>query len=144
MTLVRWNNQSLKPTVNSFMDDFFDNSNFFQNFEKMESFPATNIEETEHAFNLKMAVPGLSREDIKVEVDNNILFVSAEKEREELDENKNYTRREYNYSTFKRSFVLPENTDLEKIDAICKDGQLNIVLPKLEIEIRKTKEIVIS
>ena len=144
MTLVRWNNRSLKPTVNSFMDDFFDNSNFFPNFEKMETFPATNIEETDVAFNLKMAVPGLTRKDIKVEVDNNILFVSAERENEELDENKNFTKREYNYSAFKRSFILPENTDVKKIDAICKDGQLNIVLPKLEIEIHKPKEIVIS
>ena len=111
--------------------------------------PAVNVKETETDFKIEVAAPGLKKEDIKVEMENGVLSISAENkiEKEESDKNGRYTRREFSYSSFKRSFSVDEKTvDAEKIDAKYENGVLNLTLPKKtksEPE-KKSKTITIS
>ena len=96
--------------------------------------PAVNIKETEDGFSVEMAVPGMKKEDFKVDLDHNLLTISAEEKSEESDKDTEgrYTRREFNYRSFKRTFTLPETADAEKIHAVYKDGVLAIEIPKKE------------
>lgn len=116
------------PSVfNRFSDDFF--NNMFN-----DELPATNVTETKKAYNLELSVPGFGKEDVKIEVDRNILKISATKEnnKEEKDQDEKVWRREFSSSSFSRSFVLPENIDTEKISAKEKAGILKISLPKMD------------
>jgi len=99
------------------------------------SVPAVNIEETPQAFTVTLAAPGVQRDDFAIEIDNGILTVSSKKEQkhEEHDKEGKYTRREFRYHAFSRSFTLPkEEVDADKITASYKDGILSIYLPKKE------------
>ena len=124
---------------NSPMDDYF-------NVGKMMNVPAVNVSETEKEFRLSIAAPGLEKTDFKVDADDDMLTISAEHEREEKDVNNGrYNRREYNYSSWSRSFSLPENCDLEKINAEYKNGELKVVIPKKQVkEPKKSKTISVS
>jgi HSP20 family protein len=107
--------------------------------------PSANILENGKDFKIEIVAPGLERKDFKVEVDNGILSISAEKEEKETDENVNYRRREFSYNYFSRSFTLPENSVPEKIDAKYEGGILRISIPKKEVTISKpVKEIKVS
>ena len=119
----------------AFMGDFFkpwdewlDNG-----FEKTLSVPAVNIEETATQYNISMAVPGMKKDDFKVDVDGDILTISAEKEETKEESDKKFNRREYNYSSFARSFTLPEDVKNDTIEASYSDGVLKLVLPKKEV-----------
>ncbi len=96
--------------------------------------PAVNIQESEDNFVVEVAAPGKTREDFKIELDNDVLTISSEdkKEKETSDKNGAYTRKEFSYSTFKRAFSLPESVDSDKISASYKNGVLEIALPKKE------------
>jgi HSP20 family protein len=108
-------------------EDFF---NFFQN--KSNSVPAVNIREDEKNYALDLAVPGMDKKDLKIDVNEDVLTISSES-RNESDENKNgFRRKEFSYTAFSRSFYIPENADRDKIDASYKDGILSISLPKQE------------
>ncbi|MCM4159373.1 Hsp20/alpha crystallin family protein [Antarcticibacterium flavum] len=98
------------------------------------SIPAVNIHESDENFLVAVAAPGKSREDFKIELDNDVLTISSEekKENEPSEKNGRYTRREFSYSTFKRAFSLPETVDNEKISASYNNGVLEINLPKRE------------
>ena len=124
---------------NSPMDEYF-------NFGKMMNVPAVNVSETEKEFRLAIAAPGLEKGDFKVDAYDDMLTISAEHEREDKDENNgNYNRREYNYSSWSRSFSLPENCDLGKINAEYKNGELKVVIPKMQVkEPKKAKSISVS
>jgi len=118
-------------------------SNFLNDFERVapahqQSFPAVNVIEIEDAFKIELAAPGLKKEDFKVNVHENTLTISTEKKEEKTENVGKYTRKEFNFSTFKRSFALPKNVDGEKIVAIYNDGILGLELPKKEQE--KPKE----
>ena len=107
--------------------------------------PSVNITENDKEFRIEMAAPGLDKKDFKVEVENGLLCISSEKEEETTEEKKNYTRREYSFNSFSRSFTLPENSLPEKINASYQNGILSIVLPKKEVSVLKTaKEIQVS
>jgi HSP20 family protein len=107
--------------------------------------PSVNITENEKEFKIEMAASGLERKDFKVEVENGVLCISSEKEEESNEEKKNYTRREYSYNSFSRSFTLPDNSLPEKINAKYENGVLNITLPKKEVTVSKpAKEIKVS
>lgn len=141
MALVRFKN-----SFPSFLDEFFSgdvlsNSKgaFFGN-----SLPAINIKENEGDFQLEVAAPGMKKEDFKIELENNVLGISSEIQEENVEENERYTRREFQYSSFNRSFTLPENVDAEKIVANYKDGVLNIEIPKVKKEGKVSKLIDIS
>lgn len=130
------------------MDKFFNAplDEFFNYGNKVMNVPAINVNETEKDFRLTIAAPGLEKKDFKVEAYDDMLTISAEHEREEKEEkNGRFNRREYNYSSWSRSFTLPENCNYGKIDAEYKNGELQIVIPKLELkEPKKTKSISVN
>lgn len=137
-TLVRRNN--LLPSFNNFFDDFFSKDLFDWNDKNFtvsgSTLPSVNVKETENDFNIELAVPGMKKEDFKIELDKHVLTISSEKkeEHEEKDKNGKYTRKEFNYQSFSRSFTLPANTvENEKIEASYKDGILHITVPKKEV-----------
>jgi len=126
----------LSPRLFDFSGDAFDFAN---------RVPSVNITENEKEFKIEMAAPGLERNDFKVEVEDGVLCISSEKEKESKEEKKNYTRREYSYNSFSRSFTLPDNSSPDKIDAKYENGVLNITLPKKEVTVSKpAKEIKVS
>lgn len=133
--------ESLLPTWTS---DLFDpgrflSSRFFDGdgFEVANRVPSVNITENEKEFSIEMAAPGLEKKDFKLEVDQGILYISSEKEEETKEERKNYTRREYAYTSFSRSFTLPDNCMSDKINAQYDNGILHITLPKKEVTVSK-------
>jgi len=104
-------------------------------FERTLNIPAVNVSETEKEFKLSFAVPGMDKKDFKVEADDAMLTISAEREKEVKEEKEGkFNRREYNYSSWSRSFNLPENCDASKIDAEYKNGELFIMIPKTKSE----------
>lgn len=124
-----------------FKDDLFDWSRF--NFASAAStLPAVNVKESEEKFTLEMAAPGLSKDKFKIEIKDNLLSISSEQKEEKKEEEKNYTRREFRYESFMRSFTLPENTDTDKIKAEYKDGLLIIDIPKKEKQIHKVSKTI--
>ncbi len=134
-----FNTGRLLPSVFDFDADLFDGDG------KSMMVPDANIVENEKDFRIELAAPGLERKDFKVEVDNNILSISAEKEEERKEEDSNYRRREFSYSSFSRSFTLPENSMPEKIDAKYENGILRLTLPKKDVSISKPmKQIKVS
>lgn len=140
MTLVKANkNGNLFPSVFS---DFFENDHFFNNqwLDKSTNLPAVNIKETDAEFDVELAAPGYKKTDLKIDIDNNVLTISAEKKEEKNEENKRFTRKEFSYSTFSRSFTLPQSVNSEKIDAKYTDGILKLVIPKKEEAKTKAKK----
>jgi len=110
------------------------NDDFFDNFIDGDRLPATNVKENKNEFKIELSVPGFDKEDFKVEIDRNVLKISARKEmkNEEKDNDDKVLRQEFGYSSFSRSFTIPENVDTESIGAKQKDGILEITLPKQE------------
>lgn len=121
-------------TFPSFMDDFLGRdffSNFFDNKTGM-SMPSVNIIEGKEDFRIEVAVPGLDKKDFKIDLNNNVLVISSEKEVKNEQNDEKYMRKEFSYSSFQRSFTLPNSVDAEKINAAYKDGVLNVTIPKKE------------
>lgn len=94
--------------------------------------PAVNISERKDDFQVTMAAPGLKKEDFKIRLEGTILTISSEKEEESKEDDEKFTRREYSYSSFERSFSLPEEVNQSAIEAQYKDGVLSLTLPKKE------------
>ena len=137
-----------RPSVPSFIDEFFGKDWMDSVFSDRPgiSTPAVNVKETNDDFMIEVAAPGLDKKDFKVDIDNNMLTISSEKEfkNEEHDEGR-YMRREFSYTSFSRSFSLPDAVDAEKIKAQHKDGILMITIPKKDEAKRKPpKQIQIS
>ena len=137
------------PTLfdSGWMEKFFNAPlDAFFNFGKVMNVPAVNVTETEKQFNLTIAAPGLEKKDFKVDAYDDMLTISAEKEKEEKEEKGGrFNRREYNYSSWSRSFTLPENCDTGKINAEYKNGELKIMIPKMEVkEPKKVKNISVN
>jgi len=101
-------------------------------FPKGFSMPAVNVAESGDKYQIEVAAPGLSRDDFKVSVLNNVLTISSEKEEKKEDGDRKFHRREFSYLSFQRSFALPEHIDIEKISASHADGILKIEIPKKE------------
>ncbi|GEO05638.1 heat-shock protein [Adhaeribacter aerolatus] len=149
-TIVK-NNRSLFPTIPSFFDDMLtrDWLNWpLGHGSNNGSVPAVNIKETNDAYELEVAAPGMSKEDFSVELDNNMLVISAEKEHnnEEQNEQGDYARREFSYQSFTRTFSLPERmVKGDQIAARYKDGILHISVPKTdEAKVKPAKQIQIE
>jgi HSP20 family protein len=108
--------------------------------------PAVNITESTNDYLVSVAAPGLKKSDFKINVEKNMLTISSETENREEKKDENYTREEYNYSSFSRSFTLPDEVNKEKIDASYTDGVLKIVLPKNEgtKKVATTKQIAVK
>lgn len=125
---------------NLFDDDFFSSMP-----SRTNSMPAVNIREDEKNYFLELAVPGIEKKDIKIDINEDVLTISSER-KNEMEENKEgYTRKEFSYSSFVRSFFIPENVNPDSIQANYKEGILTVSLPKMEEEKKKlSREIKIS
>jgi len=110
-------------------NEWFDNGNLWG---RTLNMPAVNITEHKDDFIVSLAVPGMKKDDFRIDVDGNMLTISSEKEESKEEKEKKYTRKEYNYSSFSRSFTLPEEINKEKIEAKYEDGVLKISLPRKE------------
>ena len=127
-------------TPNIFNDDFFpvltDNAS---------TMPAVNIRDNEKNYVLDLAIPGIERKDLKVDINEDVLTISSESKNETEERRDGYKRKEFSYSSFSRSFYIPENVNREKIEANYKDGVLSVELPKQEEDKNKiTREVKIS
>lgn len=143
MALVKFNNsRNLTPVYTPF-NDLFDT--FFGEGilgdKAMIKVPAVNIAETDDKYEIDLAVPGLKKEDIKISIEENVLSVSAESKEEIKEENKKVSRREFNYSSFKRTFTLPEAANANSIEAKYIDGVLKIEVAKKEDAKIQAREI---
>lgn len=94
--------------------------------------PAANIVENKDNYEVSLAAPGMKKDDFNIDVEGNVLTISAEKEEKKEDVNERYSRKEFNYTSFSRSFTLPEWVNKEKIDASYENGLLKLHLPKTE------------
>jgi len=134
MTLVKLNpekkNNALLPGFNDIFESFFNDS--FISDRMVTRVPAANISETSDHFHVELAAPGLKKEDFKLNLDKNMLSISVEQRSENNDDQKNYSKREYSYSSFVRSFTLPETADDNSIEAEYTDGILKINIAKKE------------
>ena len=145
MTLVKFNNGHKNHVVNPFFSDVYNLLNDSALGEKFATrIPAVNIAETENEFEVELAVPGLKKEDFKINLEKNVLTVSAEKKADEVNENKRFSKREYSYSSFTRSFTLPQSADQNKIEADYTDGILKLTIAKKEEAKIVTREITIK
>jgi HSP20 family protein len=110
--------------------------------EKGVEIPSTNVIENDKEFKLELSAPGFDKKDFKVEVVEGVLNISAEKEEKKEEKKENYRKKEFSYSSIRRSFSLPENVMDDKIDAKYEKGILNVVLPKKAIEGTKPKKAI--
>ena len=119
--------RSYKPFLwsNLFDDDFFSSVP-----QRNTTLPAVNIREDEKSFTLDLAVPGMDRKDLKIEINEDVITVSSEHKEEKEVNDDTFKRKEFSFSSFCRSFYLPENVNKDKIEANYKDGILSVVLPK--------------
>jgi HSP20 family protein len=101
-------------------------------FDRTFNVPAVNVTEEKNEYLVSLAAPGMKKDDFRIDVDGNMLTISSEKEDTKEEKDKKYTRKEYNYSSFSRSFTLPNEVNMEKIDARYEDGVLKISLPRKE------------
>jgi HSP20 family protein len=123
-----------------FEDDFFP---VFAG--KNDSMPAVNISEDDKGYKLDLAVPGMDKKNLKIDINDDILTISSESKTESEEKKNGFKRREFSYSSFCRSFQVPENVEQTKIEANYKDGILSVTLPKLEEEKSKiTRQIKVS
>jgi HSP20 family protein len=149
MTLMK-RTQNYYPSFPSLFDKFFEGNMMDWNNWNYSStdttLPAVNVKENDDAFMIEVAAPGMTKDDFKVNYDNGRLTISSERKNEKKNEAENYSRREFSYQSFQRSFNVPENiVSGEKISAQYKDGILNITLPKREeVKPKPSREIKIS
>jgi HSP20 family protein len=145
MTLVKFNNGQKNYVANPFFNDVYSllNDSFFSE-KSATRVPAVNIAETTNEFQVELAVPGLKKDDFKINLDKNVLSVSADKKTETVDENKKFSKREYSYNSFNRSFTLPESADHSKIEADYTDGILKLTIAKKEEAKIQSREIAVK
>lgn len=124
------NSDVVNPYVNSVFDTFFNDS--FLTDRLVTRVPAVNILETESAFKIELAAPGLQKSDFKINVDKNLISISVEKQEEVNTEEKTYSKREFSYSSFTRSFTVPDTVDYNTISAEYTDGVLVVTVGKKE------------
>ena len=146
MRLVRWRPRTGLPVYHDQFDrtlaDFFGQSRRKMDLENFDWTPRVNVEELEDRFEITADVPGMKKEDIDIEVRDNVLTIKGERKFEKEESDANYHICERSYGTFQRAFTLPENVTTDDIDAEYEDGILRLAVPKAEPE--KPKEIKIE
>jgi len=145
MTLVKFANGKKEKSLNPLFSDVFESLfNDSLSDRMIVRVPAVNISETDGNYHIELAAPGLKKEDFKINLDRDILSVSSEKKEEATQEGKRFNKREYSYSTFVRSFTLPDTADQTRIDAEYVDGVLKINVAKKEEAKFQSREISIK
>ncbi len=132
MSIIKSKQNTNVPSLFSdfFSTDFFNEDVFNRPMTKWV--PAVNIKENSAKYFVELSAPGLSKEDFKVEINDDVLSIEANKEEEVSESNERYTRKEFHTTSFIRSFRLPESIKTDKIDAKYENGILKLVLPKRE------------
>lgn len=121
--------RTLNPSI---FDDFFKpwNEWFSDRKGMVATVPAVNVTETDGKYQVMLAAPGLKKDDFHIDVDGNLVTISAETKTEKEEKKEQFTRKEYSYNSFSRTFTLPENIDRDKIEALYENGELKLMLPK--------------
>lgn len=147
-TIVKRTNGSLLPTdPRSLFDDFFNrelfnwgNNNFSAS---RTTLPSINIKELEKAFEVEVAAPGMQKEDFRITLDGNLLTISSSKEEQQDESSGNYTRKEFSYQTFQRSFELSKDVvDDENMEARYENGVLKLTIPKKESALPQSPRLI--
>jgi len=137
---------SWRPTLGlGALDNFFEPWNdWFKNdiWTKQMTLPKVNIIENKNNFNLEVAAPGLHKKDFKIDINGNLLTISGQKEENKEEKEDKFTRQEYNYSSFSRSFTIPDDVQIDKIDATYDGGILKLTLPKTEKAAKSTQKTI--
>ncbi|GAA4781026.1 Hsp20/alpha crystallin family protein [Olivibacter ginsenosidimutans] len=146
MSLIKRNGNHFSAFP-AFFDDLFASELFNWNNNNHSStsttVPSVNIHETNDNFEVDMAAPGMNKEDFKVELDGNTLTISSNKKYEQEDKQEGYTRREFSYQSFQRSFTLPKDVvDEDKIEARYDNGILHLIIPKKEEAKKKAPRLI--
>jgi HSP20 family protein len=141
MSLIKRNQDAWLPSI---FEDLFNDSRLADVSNFGSTLPAVNIKETADDFKVEVAVPGKKKDDFNIELDQNVLTISSEtkNENEEKSEDGTFTRKEFNYTSFKRAFTLPDSVEQDKIKAVYKEGVLNITVPKREESKQKPKRMI--
>ena len=141
MSLIKRSDWPLLRDGN-WLSNFFDNDRFFDSNWLRTTVPAVNVKEQDKNFEIELAAPGLSKKDFKVAAENGILTISSEKKEEQETKEKDYTRKEFSYSSFSRSFMLPENVNEEDIKASYEDGVLRLQIAKKVVSQQKAHKAI--
>ena len=135
MNLIKRQN----PVFTSLIDDLFINQDWNH---ISATLPAANIIEADDHFNIELAAPGKKKSDFTIELDEGVLTISSETETKSTEKDDNFTRKEFGYSSFKRSFNIPETISDDKISASYKEGILTVSLPKKEEALPQPKKLI--
>ncbi len=142
-------NKSLMTVSNPFLEmakRFFDDDFDYYPpvFETRRNGGLSNVSENEKEYTIEISAPGLKKEDIKIDLDDNVLRISSEIEDKKEEKSEGYYRREFCKSSFQRSFTLPRLVDKENISASMSDGILNLTIPKIKEEKKESIKISIK
>ena len=138
MNLVRKTN----PWFSSLLDEFITRDLGVDLASRSQAVPGVNISETDTAFSLALAAPGKTRKDFQIELDEHILTISSDSSTEHESSHENFTRKEFSYESFQRSFRLPDTVNTQAIKANYKEGILTVELPKLKEAIPEPKKTI--
>lgn len=146
MKLFKWNISDIKPKFPNIVEKFLGKkiSDDVQHNEEVATVPSVNIADENKVFEVSVALPGLDKKDVKIEIQNDCLIISSEKKYEKEDKNKNWMRREYGYASFQRMFQLPESADQDKVQAEMKNGVLSIKVAKKKDYMENKKQIAVQ
>lgn len=131
MTFKRKGEEDIFTSMGNMFENFF-NNDFFKGFTTGTSIPAVNIYEDDEGFDMEVAAPTFSKEDFQLDYDAGVLTISGEKKEAAEKKDRRVTKREFDYTSFKRSFTLPNSVDPDKISAKYSEGVLHIRLSKKE------------
>jgi len=137
MKIVKYNNNNIFPSL---LNEFFNDEIGFNFLNRNHSVPSVNTIENDDSFEIDLAVPGMKKDDFSIELDNNVLIISSETSNNVSNEKLRLN--EFNFSSFQRSFKVPESVNLDKIKGNYKNGILKILLPKKKNSISKSNRII--
>ncbi len=136
MAITRWRPfrdlMSVQDEMNRLFDDFFGRPVMRRDWTEAAWCPCVDVSETKDSVIINTEIPGMSKDDVKVSIQDNVLTLSGEKKQENEEKDANYHRTERSYGSFSRSFTLPTTVQADKVKAAYKDGILRITLPKSE------------
>lgn len=119
------------PAIGTMLEDFWNTDKLFtKSFWERETLPAVNVKDKKHSYELEMAAPGFKKEDFNISTENGLLIISAESSKDQKEENESFTRQEFSYSSFTRTFNIPENVVKDDIKAKYQDGLLKVEMKK--------------
>jgi HSP20 family protein len=145
MTVIKWKPTAYSPIFSDFWNNFYKDLSNFAGHEGTFTIPAVNISELPEGYRLEVAAPGLNKDDFNLSVEKNLLTISVNKESRHDGETNRFTRKEYSFNSFSRTFQVPETADTEKITAKYENGILEILVPmKVEQKDKAVKTITIQ